>query len=299
MATPRATVSVVVPCYNYGRYLAACLDSILAQTYPASEILVIDDGSTDDTEEVIQPFLSDQRVQFHRQTNRGQASAKNAGVARSTCDVVAFLDADDLWMPEKLARQMPLFDNPAVGVTFTGQRSIDADGRPMRTFRRVGHSAFRRGRVTRWLGFENIVPFSASAVRRQLFTECGGFDETLGMGIDWELWLRLSLVTEFDFVDDELFVYRLHSSQMSRNLAGRIEASEEIFRNFVAQHPSAFPPGELNAIAFYNACSRAHAYRSFDLKRSDELYVAATRLRRLSPAPYVGLMRNALQRWRS
>lgn len=292
------TVSVVVPCYNYGAYLSTCLESVRAQTHPVFDIVVIDDGSTDDTSDVIRPFLSDPRIRYHKQANSGQAAAKNAGVRHSRGDIVAFLDADDLWEPEKLERQIPLFDNPSVGVTFTGQRSIDAEGRPVPTPERRGYSAFRRGHVTRWLGFENIVPFSSSAVRRGLLEKCGGFDESLGMGIDWDLWLRLSLLTDFDFVADPLFVYRVHGSQMSRNVNGRIDASEHIFQAFIARHPAAFTSQELRAVEFYNACSRAQTLRDVDRGRSNAYYAAALRMKPWSVRPFVGLVRNALSNWR-
>ncbi len=292
--SPPLTVSVVVPCYNYGAYLPACLDSVLAQTRPAFEIVVVDDGSTDDTAAVVAPYLGDGRVHFHQQANSGQATAKNLGIRHSRGDIVAFLDADDLWMPEKLARQVPLFDDPAVGVTFTGQRSIDAEGRPLATFGRRGYLTFRRGRITPWLGFENIVPFSSSAVRRALLVENRGFDTTLGMGIDWDLWLRLSLVTDFDFVPDPLFAYRVHGHQMSRNLSGRIDASEHIFRTFVSRHPGAFSTQELQAVEFYNACSRGRALRGVDRSRSDAYFRMALRMKPWSPRPYLGLLKNAV-----
>ncbi len=289
------TVSVAVTCYNYGRFVGDCLESVLAQTYQDIEIIVIDDGSTDNSREAIAPFLSDSRVQYHYITNRGQAAAKNAAVARASGDIVAFIDADDTWLPTKLARQLPLFDDPAVGVAFTDHSVIDAEGNAIYLPTRTGYMTFRTGNVTRWLGYENFVPFSSSAVRRLLLIDCGGFDESLGMGIDWDLWLRLSLKCRFAGVSERLMAYRMgHTNQMSKNLPGRLAASEHIFGRFLEQHPDVFSVAALREINFYNCCSRGNGYRQSDLSRSTRQFTRALRSRPWSPAPYVGLSRNAI-----
>lgn len=289
-------VSVVVTCFNYGTYLAECLESILAQTYRDFDVIVIDDGSTDDTPLVVVPFLCDPRVRYHRQANQGQASAKNAGIRLTNGDLVAFLDADDLWEPTKLERQVPLFSNLSVGVVYCGGRDIDPVGTPLPIEERTGYLCFRRGWITKWLGFENIVPFSSTVVRRTLLDAHGAFDESLTMGIDWDLWLRLSCDTEFDFVPDRLFIYRLgHANQMSRNLNGRIEASEHIFQRFIQRRPDAFSRSELRDIQFYNSCRRAYAFRGVDTRRSRAFLLRAWKLRPWSYVPYAGLARNAIE----
>jgi glycosyltransferase involved in cell wall biosynthesis len=291
-------VTAAISCYNYGRYLQGCVESALGQTYPPVEVLVVDDGSTDDTAEVMRRFSGDPRVRYVRTPNRGQAAAKNKAVSEAVGDVVAFLDADDLWHPEKLARQAPLFDDPAVGVTFTDHWVIDVDGREVPTGPREGHMQLRRGRVTYWLGYENFVPFSGSAVRRSLLDGEGGFDERLKMGIDWELWLRLSLRCDFAGVPERLFAYRIgHPDQMSTNRAGRLVASEAIFTRFVAEHPSAFSSAELRDIDFYNACLRGDGYRDIDLLRSTRYFARAWLRHPLSYKPYVGGLRNLRQFW--
>lgn len=292
-------VSVVVTSFNYGKYLRDCLDSILRQTYQNFEVIVVDDGSTDDTARVVQPYLSP-RVRYHYQANQGQASAKNAGIRLTDSEIVAFLDADDQWEPEKLERQLPLFNNPRVGVAFHGGRVIDPEGQPVPVPQRSGYMTFRRGTITKWLGFENIVPFSSTAVRRSLLREHGAFDESLTMGIDWDLWLRLSCQAEFDFIRDRLFVYRWgHSDQMSKNLEGRISGSDTIFERFLRTHPEAFTRGDLRRIRFHNSCGRADAYRGVDIRRSNSYLLEALQLRPWSVVPYKRLIRNAVDRFRS
>lgn len=287
------TVTVAISCFNYGKYLRGCVESALAQTAGDLEIVIVDDGSTDNTEQVARAFLPHPRIQYVKLANSGQAVAKNTAIARASGDIVAFLDADDLWYPAKLERQLPLFDDSRVGVTFTDHAVIDADGRDVPVGPRGGHMALRRGRVTPHLGYENFIPFSASAVRRSLLVASGGFDTSLGMGIDWELWLRLSLECDFAGVDERLIAYRIgHSGQMSKNAAGRLAASEHIFSRFLARYPQAFTPDELHGIEFYNACHRGDGYRGLDLSRSTRLFTRAWSLEPLAYQPYVGLARN-------
>jgi glycosyltransferase involved in cell wall biosynthesis len=288
------SVSIVITCYNYGKYLKGCLESVQAQTYSDFEAIVVDDGSTDDTADVIRPFLADSRIRYHYQKNQGQTVAKNVGISLCTRDIVAFLDADDQWMPEKLARQVPLFANPAVGVTFTSYHQIGEDDQEVPYEGPQGYLALRRGQTTRWLGFDNFVPFSSSAIRRSLLEKHGAFDEKLRMGIDWDIWLRMSCVTEFDFVPDVLMAYRVgHANQMSKNKEGRFAAADFIFQRFLEQHPDALTPQDLREIEFYTACTRAAAYRHWNLTRSTGLLCKAWTIDPLSSSPYLGLLRNA------
>jgi glycosyltransferase involved in cell wall biosynthesis len=287
-------VSVVVTCYNYGRYLKTCIDSVLAQTYQDLEIVLIDDGSTDDTAAVAACYAAEPRFRVYHQPNQGQTVAKNKGIELSRGELVAFLDADDFWLPEKLARQLPLFDDPGVGVTYTGFGFIDVHNRRIPSDAPHGYLSFQRGRVTRWLGFDNFVPFSTTMVRRSLFDTHGGFDETLRLSIDWELWLRLSTVTRFDFVADELIAYRVgHADQMSKNKAGRFAAADVIFQRFLERYPDAISADDVREIEFWNAHSRAAAFRQIDWVRSTALLIKAWRLRPWSGAPYRGMLRNA------
>lgn len=233
MATDSFGVSVVVAAFNAERYLAEALESVLRQKYPPIEVNVVDDGSTDNTSAVAQSFASDSRVRYFRQDNGGQCAAKNFGIEVSTGEFVAFLDADDTWRTDKLERQMKLFDGrPDVGVVYGLLENIDDTGR-VREW-----SAFKqhRGLVTEHLLIQNFVPFSSAVVRRELLERFGGFDPCLDMGIDYDLWLRLSLQCEFDFVPDVVGQYRVWSGQMSRKVRQRYEAGTRIMTSFLCQH---------------------------------------------------------------
>jgi glycosyltransferase involved in cell wall biosynthesis len=229
-------VSVIIATYNMGHYLPLAVQSVLDQEYPDVEVQIVDDGSTDDTPAVARLWEGHPRVRVHRQTNGGQARAKNQGIALSRGRFVAFLDADDVWLPTKLARQMLLFrGRPGLGVVYSDFERMDADGGPLPK----GPVRMHRGRISGPLLVDNFISFPSAVVRRECLERHGLFDETLGMGIDFDLWLRLSAHYEFDFVPEATVRYRIWSGQMSKNYRQRYEAGIRIMQNFIASNPGA------------------------------------------------------------
>jgi glycosyltransferase involved in cell wall biosynthesis len=229
-------VSVVIATYNMGRYLPEAVQSVLAQSYRSVEVHIVDDGSTDETSAMVRQWEGNPRVRVHRQGNAGQARAKNRGVALSGGEFVAFLDADDVWLPQKLARQMPLFARRAeTGVVYSDCERMDGEGRPLPS----GSMALHRGRVSGALLIENFVPFPTAVVRRECLERYGAFDESLRMGIDYELWLRLSAHVEFDFIAEPTARYRIWPGQMSKNYRERYESGIRIMRTFLERNPGA------------------------------------------------------------
>ena len=187
------TISIVITCYNYSCYLAGCLDSVLSQTFQDFEVIVVNDGSTDNTDEVIFPYIKDPRIIYIKQKNSGQAKAKNTGIQKSKGRLIAFLDADDLWDTTKLEKQMPLFDDKGVGVVYSRVRYIDEQGDDVSFQHKSTYLTPRAGKITEFLFIDNFIPFSSSVVRRECFERVGVFDESIRMGIDWDLWLRISV----------------------------------------------------------------------------------------------------------
>ena len=229
-------VSVVVATYNMGHYLPQAVESVLQQEYSQVEAVIVDDGSTDDTPAVMRRWEGNPRVRSHRQSNGGQARAKNQGISLSRGGFVAFLDADDTWLPGKLTRQMPLFqDRPALGVVYSDFERMDADGAPVPK----GPVRLYRGRISGPLLIDNFIPFPSAVVRRECLERQGVFDETLGMGIDYDLWLRLSAHYEFDFIPEATVRYRIWSGQMSKNYRKRYESGIRIMQNFIDRNPDA------------------------------------------------------------
>lgn len=230
------SVSIVIATYNYGRYLAGCLDSLRAQTVADWEAIVVDDGSTDNTMDVSHPYLSDVRIRLHRSDHVGQPAAKNLGIRLAQAPLIAFLDADDSWYPTKLERQLALFDNnPELGVAFTRRLLMDEQGRLMPSWQPECH----RGHVLHELFRDNFIAFSTSMVRRTVFDKVGLFDERIPLAIDWELWLRIAKHFTFDFVDEPLVLYRTGHANLSRRLEERCHVVLGIRRRFLEQQGGA------------------------------------------------------------
>ena len=211
-AAPR--VSVVVPCYNAERYLAAALDSALGQVGVSLEVLVADDGSTDGTPAVLARYAD--RVRVLHQDHRGPSAARNACLRAARGDYVALLDADDRFRPGKLARQAAVLDaRPDVGLVSTGWLVVDADGRPLP---RQGWSR-DEGDVRRRLLLGNLAHPVAVMLRRAQALDAGGFDETLQVNEDWDLFLRLALRgAQWACIDEALCEYRVHGGQSHRRV---------------------------------------------------------------------------------
>ncbi len=204
-------VSVIIPTFNRGRVLEEAVDSVLAQSLANFELIVVDDGSTDDTRQRLQRY--GQRLTCVRQSNRGVSAARNAGVERSTGELIALLDSDDLWHPTKLARQVAFFDDhPDAQICQTEEVWI-------RRGKRVNPKK-RHRKPSGWI-FEPslalcLVSPSAVMMRRGLLEAMGGFDESLPACEDYDLWLRVSLHFPIHLIDEPLTVKRGgHADQLS------------------------------------------------------------------------------------
>jgi glycosyltransferase involved in cell wall biosynthesis len=213
-------VDVVIPVYNGAAYLGQAIASALQQSVPPRRVIVVDDGSTDDSARIAHSFAGGPvELLVVSKANGGLSSARNAGLARCGSAFVALLDADDVWLPHKLARQLACFRQsplPDLGLVYCDYDDIDAEGRPLVGFPSTRLQRGLRGRVQRSLYRGNLVAGSGSAVliRRTLLERVGGFDESLPSSEDWELWLRLARHCAFDYVDEVLVHLRRHGSSM-------------------------------------------------------------------------------------
>jgi glycosyltransferase involved in cell wall biosynthesis len=250
-------VSTVVAAYNSGQFVAAAVKSVLAQTMDDLDVHVVNDGSTDDTDEQMAPLLADPRVTYHKQRNLGQAAAKNRGIRESRGTYIAFCDADDMWTADKLASQLPIIEGAAdVGLAFTRCAKIDESGRLLSVDTGL---RMHRGRVTRQLIQSNFVPGATTLLRRSYLDAVGMFDESMRMGIDWDLWLRLSRVCSFDYVDEPKYLYRMWSGQMSNNWRGRYESNFYILKKFFGAFPQDVPDRERRLVWATQLVERARA----------------------------------------
>jgi glycosyltransferase involved in cell wall biosynthesis len=228
-----SAVSVVMATHNYGQFLAEALDSALAQTFRDFDLIIIDDGSTDGTDEIVAPYLSHPQVRYVRTDHVGQPAAKNMGIRLTQAPLVAFLDADDVWMPNKLEQQVTLLtQNPTVGVVYSRRLLIDEHGRNLEYKQPV----LRRGNILPFIFRDNFVCFSSAVVRRQVFTDVGLFDTTLALSIDFDLWLRVALKHEFDFVDAPLVKYRTGHASLSQRTEERLATVNLIVSRFLDKY---------------------------------------------------------------
>jgi len=209
MLSEAPQVSVIIPTFNQSGYLVEAIKSVLSQTYTSLEVIVVDDGSTDNTAEVVGAF--DSRVRYLRQSNKGTAAARNAGIAHAKGKWIAFLDHDDLWMPEKLALQIPLFEaDPKLGLVYAAIRFFDD----------------RTGRITcehfpgPELGFHDLLGHQVISLQTSVFPkgvlqEVGGFDESLFGTDDWDLCIRVTARYAAKGVATPLVNIRLHDAHAS------------------------------------------------------------------------------------
>lgn len=209
------TIGVVIPAFNAERYLTDAIESVLRQTAPPDRIVVVDDGSTDGTPAVAERFGP--AVMCIRQSNRGVAAARNRGAKIADTEWIAFLDADDEWLPEKLARQRAALAG-SVGVCFTAIRVRHESSGETYDTGIDGAKTDLESLLFHRDGIPLATP-STGLVHRALFDRVGGFDESLANCADWDFLIRLRIITEFVYVDEPLVLYRRHGSNMSRSVA--------------------------------------------------------------------------------
>jgi glycosyltransferase involved in cell wall biosynthesis len=227
------TVSVIVTSYNYGRYIAAALKSVRDQSFDDFECLVVDDGSTDDSIAVIQSFLPDARFRLIRLENGGVSRARNVGLDQARGRFFAFLDADDVWRPTKLERQLGRFsDDPSLGVVFTGRTLIDRDD----VSQPSADLTPPEGDVVVPLFRQNFVCFSSAMVKAEASVRVGGFDERLGLAVDYDFWLRVAGCYRFAWVDEPLVAYRIgHGNNISARQRDRYYVALYVMRRIRGQ----------------------------------------------------------------
>lgn len=211
------TVSVIIPCYNAEKFIAHTIQSVLNQTFDNLEVILINDGSTDDSEKIILSF-EDKRIKYIKKENSGVAATRNYGIDLAQGKYIAFLDADDLFLPDNLGNKVQYLEKkPEISLVHSAEIRFDS---LTNTDKRIVHGL--GGNVLhQLLEFSGNVIHSPSSVvvRKEKLKEVNGFDENLSTSADWDLWVRLANKSEFGYLDFCLVKYREHSNQMHYNIS--------------------------------------------------------------------------------
>lgn len=228
-------VSVIITAYQHARFISDAIGSVLAQTYPDDELIVVDDGSTDGTREIVTNY-GNQLVYIY-QENRGSAAARNSGIRAATGEYVAFLDADDVWLPNKLELEVKFLDaHPSIGMVYSNYTYFGTRPGPAAT----GFAAIPpvSGQALKELFLSNPISSSSVLIRKSCFEKVGFFDESLVHGEDLDMWLRLAPCCEIDNIAIPLAKTRLYETNKHLRIEGELIGQIALRRKCLQANPS-------------------------------------------------------------
>ncbi len=228
-------VSVIIPAYNAEKYIAETLDSVVNQTYSDFEVIIVDDGSKDGTVSIIKQYQGKypEKIRLIQKENGGPASARNVGIKVATGEYIAFIDADDLWLPRKLEKQISFFESQPtqVGLVYTDGKKFDDDG----TWTLPEHLRhnYIEGRIYKDLLRSNVIPNQSVVVRNECFDQVGLFSESpkIVSSEDYDMWLRIARKFEISFLNEVLSLYREHNLGISKRYEQSINANIAVLEN--------------------------------------------------------------------
>lgn len=283
-----ARVSVVIPTHNRGHLIGQALDSVLAQTYRDFEVIVVDDGSTDDTLSVLDEYK--ERIRVIRQPHRGQAGshARNAGIREATGEFIAFLDSDDLWLPAKLERQMALLDaDPHLAWVYCDSEAFDSNTGRLIYRHSVNHHLYE-GDVLENLFVQNFIPLVTIVVRRDVFSQVGDFWPTPKV-TDWDMVLRIAANYPIRLVPEVLAHVRMHQKRVTESLSGRraYEAGLRVIERAIAREPTRLGPSKKQAVAQLSLQTGRMLARDGHLTEARRMFARAVRSTPGNPELYV------------
>ena len=206
------SVSINLCCYNSEKYLRETLDSIVSQTYKDWELVIINDGSSDSTEKIIREYIvQDYPIVYHYQENKGIGASRNEALKRSQGEFIAFIDHDDIWLPDKLEKQIPLFHDQEVCLVFSNYMAIYPNGKKV-----LGSAffSFHRGNIFKQLLKNNFIVLSTAVVRKAIANEHNGFPH-YRYSEEYELFLKIAKKYRIDFVGEPMAEFRYHQTNSS------------------------------------------------------------------------------------
>ena len=260
-----SVVDVVIPAYNASAYIKQTLESVALQGLALAKIIVVSDGSTDNTLEVVTKFATEHpslQVQIINQANAGLSAARNAGIRASTAPFIALLDADDVWLADKLNKQLVIFNqsnDDQLGLVYCGYSLINQNSNPLPSSIGIIKPKLR-GEVSKKLLTGNFISGSGSAalIKSEVFQKVGLFDEYLRAGEDWDMWLRIAKKFHVDFCSEDLALIRLHENNMQKDSLRMLTAELMILNKFYeAEQCNLFLLWKIRTILFNRQLSAA------------------------------------------
>lgn len=235
----KCLVDVVIPAFNAEKYIAETLVSVALQGELIRSIIVVNDGSTDNTADKVNAFSKAHPhiiIELINQQNCGLANARNIGIRASHAPYIALLDADDLWVKDKLQKQLTVFNegqNPKLGVVYCAYELINQTSLPI-TGKNLTIQPQVRGNAYSKLKSGNFISGSGSSalIKTKVFEDVGYFDESLSASEDWDMWLRISEKYEFDYVSDVLVQIRVHDNNMQKNFSRMLSSELAMLNKF-------------------------------------------------------------------
>lgn len=240
MKKSNITISVVIPTYNSSSTLVRALESVFNQTYKPLEIIVVDDGSTDDTREILASYIEQGLITYEYQNNAGCGRARNNGIARARGTHIALLDADDFWHNEKLARQVEVFQNHSETlVCYTESYIVDPYHKIVWDLVRTIRTKPRSGWIAKYFVINNMVLPSSTLIPKIAFDQVGGFCEQydLMMVADLDMWLKLAPLGKFYACDRPLTFYQTRARITQKQIRENHRQVREVFRQAVMREP--------------------------------------------------------------
>jgi glycosyltransferase involved in cell wall biosynthesis len=229
----REPVSVIIPTYNRADMITESIQSVLNQTYTEFELLVVDDGSTDNTKQVVESIKDERIRNIVMPENGGAGAARNEGIRQAKYDYIAFQDSDDFWLPEKLEKQMKLLaQHPEAGIVYCAYECHKPNGDVCIVPDREIPMNEKSGYIYEHMLYRNTIGAPVVLVRRECLERTGLFDERLSALEDWELFLRIAKEYEIAYLDEALVKVNLRNGGVSSHMAGYFEAR----CSMVAQH---------------------------------------------------------------
>lgn len=251
-------VSAILPVYNRAGSIERAIESVFAQSYRPLELIVVDDGSDDETTHILAKYKSVATVL--RQPNQGAYAARNLALRHAKGDLIAFIDSDDAWLPDKLERQVPLM-REKIGLVYG---DIEIVATPESGAPRIARTKFNavmphRGDVLEALAWGNFVPTCTALVRREALESIGGFDEQSRISADYLAWYAIARYHQFDYVAAPVAVYTRHAGGISYDLGRSLAARIRLFQGERAKTSNAAHRNILDRLLFNLGCHLAIA----------------------------------------